>query len=277
MIIQEMVSYANEQIKGTDKELEAVKFLLSERLNMTTSSLYINYLQKIDSKTEKKIKRDIRLYVKKNVPVQYILGYTYFFGLKIAVNRHVLIPRFETEELIEKVLECVDEKTNVRIIDVGTGSGAIALALKKHRPNAFVLGSDISNAALNVAKKNVETLKLDVKFMRSDVLDEAIKENKKFDIIVSNPPYIAKEEPADKIVHKNEPHLALYAADEGLYFYKKILDQAASVLVENGIIIFEIPYHKADSIAEYARKQLPNKTTNVMQDMQHKDRILIIK
>lgn len=277
MIIQELISYANEKIKGTDKELEAIKFMVSERLNMSTSSLYINYLQKLDSRTIKCLKRDIHKYVKKNIPVQYILGYTYFYGLKIDVNPRVLIPRFETEELVEKTLENIALDERISILDVGTGSGAIALAVKKNRPLCRVVASDVSKSALKIAKQNAVNLKLDVDFKQSNLLDWAISENLVFDVIVSNPPYIDIAEPADYIVHKNEPHVALYAADEGLYFYKEIIRKSSLVLSQKGMIIFEIPYHKADEIKEYARKYLSNKKVFVLQDLQHKDRIVIIK
>lgn len=277
MKIQEMISFANMQIQNTDKELEAVKFLMCERLNMSQSTLYINYDQKLEPKVEKKLLKEIKMYIKKNIPIQYILGYTYFFKLKIGVNKHVLIPRFETEELVEKALDYVPTSNSFVIIDVGTGSGAIALALKKNRNNATVVGVDIVKKALNQAKKNAEELKLDVAFEESDVLSWAKNSQRKFDMIISNPPYIDIQNPAEKIVHLNEPHIALYADDKGLKIYKKIIDDSAEVLTEKGIILFEIPYDKADELKEYANQILPTKEVVILKDMQQKDRIMVIK
>lgn len=277
MKIQEMISFANIQLQNTDKELEAIKFLMCERLHMSHSTLYINYDQKIEPKVEKKLLKEIKLFINKNVPIQYILGYTYFFGLKIGVNKHVLIPRFETEELVEKALEYIPLDAQYRIIDVGTGSGAIALAIKSNRTKCSIVGVDIVKKTLKQARKNAHDLNLEVTFQESDVLSWAKDNSKTFDVIISNPPYIDIANPAEEIVHKNEPHIALYAEDKGLKIYKTILDESIDVLSEKGVILFEIPYDKAEDLKAYANQKLPTKEVIILKDMQNKDRIMIIK
>lgn len=277
MKIQEMISFANIQIQNTEKELEAIKFLMCERLNMSQSTLYINYDQKIEPKLEKKLLKEIKLYIKKDVPIQYILGYTYFYGLKIGVNKHVLIPRFETEELVEKALEYIPLEAQFKIIDVGTGSGAIALAIKNNRKNCSIVGVDIVKKTLKQARKNAVDLNLEVSFEESDVLSWAKDNFNTFDVIISNPPYIDIANPADQIVHQNEPHIALYTEDRGLRIYKRILDSSTEVLKEKGMILFEIPYDKAEDLKAYANQKLPTKEVMILKDMQKKDRIMVIK
>lgn len=149
--------------------------------------------------------------------IEYILGYTYFYGLKINVNKNCLIPRDETEELVEYLLNNIT-KEDATVLDFGTGSGCIALAIKKHRPRWNVIGLDVSKEALEIAKENAKQLNLDVKFIESDGF-----ENVDFDIdyVISNPPYIEENDPdVDLKTFKHEPHLALFALDKGLYFYK---------------------------------------------------------
>ena len=164
------------------------------------------------------LKNDIYPRLIKKEPIQYILGYTYFYGLKINVNKSVLIPRNETEELVEWLLNDHHEN-NLIILDVGSGSGCIALAIKKHRPNWKVISVDISNDALEVAKQNANELNLDVKFRNSNMLENVFED---IDIVISNPPYIeGNDEFVDEATNIYEPHLALYADDFGLKFYKE--------------------------------------------------------
>ena len=164
------------------------------------------------------LKNDIYPRLIKKEPIQYILGYTYFYGLKINVNKNVLIPRNETEELVEWLLN-EHHENELTILDVGSGSGCIALAIKKHRPNWKVISVDISNDALEVAKQNAKQLNLDVEFRNSNMLENVFED---IDIVISNPPYIKEnDEFVDEATNIYEPHLALYADDFGLKFYKE--------------------------------------------------------
>lgn len=175
-------------------------------------------------------------------PMQYVLGYTYFCGLKIFVNNNVLIPRPETEELCQLIIENHKE-SSPKILDVCTGSGCIALALKYGIENASVEGVDISEGALDVAKSNSTSSNCDVAFYKYDVLSALPKIEGEYDIIVSNPPYICQfeKEKMSNNVLDNEPHIALFVENENpLVFYIKIADLGCETLRPNGRLFFEI-------------------------------------
>lgn len=175
-------------------------------------------------------------------PIDYILGYTYFYGLKIEVSKDTLIPRPETEELVELILNENQTRSGLKILDIGTGSGCIALALKYNLVNAEVTAIDISSKALEIAKKNSDHLDLNINFIPLDILNEQLWSHlTHYDIIVSNPPYIPQEEKTDMTtsVLDYEPHLALFVENDPLIFYKQILKFAKSHLNPNGQVYFE--------------------------------------
>ncbi|WP_074409388.1 MULTISPECIES: peptide chain release factor N(5)-glutamine methyltransferase [Aquimarina] len=181
--------------------------------------------------------------LEKQEPIQYIIGETYFFGIPFMVNEHVLIPRPETEELVDWILkDQKKEKQSITILDVGTGSGCIAISLAKKIPEAKVYAIDISEKAIQVAKENTRKNQVDVTFIKTDVL-EIEDLFRDFDIIVSNPPYVRELEKKEmkSNVLDNEPQQALFVSDdEPLLFYKKITDLAKRKLRENGSLYFEI-------------------------------------
>jgi len=229
--------------------------------------------------------------LKQHVPLQYIFGHTEFYGLDLKVNEHVLIPRPETEELVEWVIEGTREKgrgagenhlitqsPNHRILDIGTGSGCIAIALKKNIPSAEVYALDISEKALEAAKENAEKNKTEIHFLQGDILEFYRKDaktqsknaeeknlaplrlsgEKKFDIIVSNPPYITEAEKTgmEKNVLEYEPHTALFVPDnDALLFYRAILDFAKDKLSPGGKIYFELNDKYADAVATLAKEK----------------------
>lgn len=207
-------------------------------------------------------------------PVQYIVGNVDFYGNIINVNKNVLIPRFETEELIEKTINLIkkyfDKKVN--IVDLGTGSGCIAITLKKQL-ECNMDAVDISRDALEVARENAKINDVNINFYQGDMLNTL---NKKYDIIISNPPYIAYDEEIMDIVKKNEPHLALYASDNGLYFYHKILKNANNYLNDKSIIAFEIGYTQGLEIVSTAKKYFPQSKILLEKDLQNKDRFVFI-
>lgn len=189
--------------------------------------------------------------LQKHEPIQYIIGKTYFYGLEFLVNSTVLIPRPETEELVDWIIREEKKRETLSILDIGTGSGCIASALKYQIPQAKVCAMDISEAALNTARKNANALKQSVQFIQGDALnDDWQKES--YDIIVSNPPYISADE--KYLMRKNvlnyEPHIALFAAGEALIFYKTISTKALQSLSKGGVLYFEINENKADAVAQ---------------------------
>ena len=207
-------------------------------------------------------------------PVQYITGNVDFYGNNIIVNKNVLIPRFETELLVEKTIKYIKNKFNKRIdiLDIGTGSGAIAITLNK-MVDSDVDGIDISSEALEVARENNKINNTNVNLFISDVFDNV---NKKYDVIISNPPYISKNEEIMDIVKNNEPHIALYADMNGLYFYDKILSECNNYLKEDFIIAFEIGWLEANDIVNLANKYFDNIIVKVEKDYSDKDRFIFI-
>lgn len=210
-----------------------------------------------------------------NEPVQYIVGNVDFYGYIFDVNKNVLIPRRETEELTEKVLKRIQEFTKPVIIDVGTGSGAIAVTLSK-KLDTHVYASDISNDALEVAKKNSFNNEANVSFLQGDMLEPYIKNNIKVDVIVSNPPYIKENEVIEDIVKNNEPHLALYAKNDGLEFYESILKNAKKVLNDKFLIAFEIGESQANDVKDLAKKYLNDVIVEIEKDLSDKDRFVFV-
>ena len=197
--------------------------------------------------------------LKKEIPIQYLLGKTSFFGLNFQVNENVLIPRPETEELVEWILERQKSEVKsqqIRILDIGTGSGCIAISLAKNLPNARVFAIDISEKALDTAKKNAELNTVDITFINQNIL-KTEDLGQQFDIIVSNPPYVRNLEKAEikKNVLDNEPHLALFVEDnDALIFYKKIADLAQKNLSKNGQLFFEINQYLGKQMIDLLEK-----------------------
>ena len=212
--------------------------------------------------------------LEKGKPVQYIIGNTNFYGYNFIVNENVLIPRFETEQLVEKTIYYINKIFNskVNILDIGTGSGCIAITLKKEI-NCNVSAVDISKNALKVAKENAKINNIDINFIESDLFTNVFD---KYDVIISNPPYIAFDEEIMDIVKKNEPHEALYAADNGLFFYKKIIESASNYLNKKSLLAFEIGYTQGEQIKEYASRFFPNSKIIIEKDLNDRDRFVFI-
>jgi release factor glutamine methyltransferase len=209
-------------------------------------------------------------------PVQYIVGDVDFYGNIIKVNKNVLIPRRETEELVEKTIERIKKifpKKEISIIDIGTGSGCIPITIKKFLPNCNVTAIDISQDALKVAVNNAENNKVDINFIHSNLFENV---SGKYNCIISNPPYIKEDEEIMDIVKNNEPHIALYAPNKGLYFYEEIIKNASKYLEERFIIAFEIGETQGREIIEIAKKYFPKSKIVLEKDLQHFDRFIFI-
>lgn len=208
-------------------------------------------------------------------PVQYIVGDVDFYGNIIKVNKNVLIPRRETEELVEKTINYLKELklNNPTILDIGTGSGCIPITLKKQVPSSEIMAVDISESALEVAIENAKNNNVDINFIQSDIFENV---NTKFDCIISNPPYIRYDEPIMDIVKNNEPHTALYADDNGLFFYKEILKNAKKYLNKKFIIAFEIGSEQGEDIIKIATENFPNSKIILEKDLQKFDRFIFV-
>lgn len=210
----------------------------------------------------------------KGEAVQYIIGNACFYGYEFKVNSNTLIPRFETELLVEKSVNYINNffEDRVSILDIGTGSGCIAIVLNK-LVNSMVTAVDISNDALDVAKENNVINNTDVNFIVSDVFSNV---NGKYDVIISNPPYICHDEEIMDIVYDNEPHLALYADMDGLYFYDKILSECRKYLNDKFLIAFEIGYKQGNDIINIINKYFDNVNISLEKDYSDRDRFIFV-
>lgn len=217
--------------------------------------------------------------LKKGRPIQYILKEAYFYNLKFNVNSSTLIPRPETEELVDLIIKDFKQETKnnqiLNILDIGTGSGCIPITLKKHLPQAKVFGIDISEQALEVAKSNAIKNKVEVEFIKLNILSEFTILNSTFSIIVSNPPYVLNSEAQqmDARVLENEPHLALFVEDnDPIIFYKRIIDLCDKYLEEKGWLFFELNPMYAIDVKNYANDRKIFNFTEILNDMSGKQR-----
>ena len=219
--------------------------------------------------------------LKKEVPIQYLLGKTSFYGLEFEVNENVLIPRPETEELVEWIVNensKVQKFKKLKILDIGTGSGCIAISLAKNLPNAEVFGIDVSKKAIETAKRNAINNNVDVTFVFLDILETDVL-TCNFDIIVSNPPYVRnlEKEEIKKNVLEYEPHLALFVEDnDALIFYRKIAELAQKNLLENGQLFFEINQYLGQETKDLLEK-MNFKNVELRKDIYDNDRMISCK
>lgn len=223
-------------------------------------------LGKYNKKNLKKIEKDY--------PIQYIIGYVNFYGLKINVNKNTLIPRFETEYLVEKTLKYIKDLNfnNPKILDLCTGSGAIGLTLKKELPSSNITITDISRKALKVSKKNKKELNLDVKIIKSDLFN---KINDKYDIIISNPPYVMTQEVLPTNVLK-EPKLALYSGEKGLNHIERIFKEINNHINNKYLIAIEINEKSQKDLTKLIKKYFNNINYYFEKDLNNKTRYLFI-
>ncbi|MBI9032792.1 peptide chain release factor N(5)-glutamine methyltransferase [bacterium] len=249
-----------------------IGIIIEEVTGIRRLSLPLHFHKEISSEQISQIRSMIKRRCQ-NEPLQYILGYTEFYGFKFKVRPDVLIPRPETEYLIERIQDNITNPQ--RILDIGTGSGAIAITLKKLFPDAEVLALDISPEALKVAQENAILNNVEITFIQADIYTEEIG---KFDLLVSNPPYVTEEEYAQlpSEVKHFEPIQALVGSESGLFFYRKILELASSILNHPGAIFFEIGEHQAQDIKKIASSHNLNQL-EIIQDLAGKDRIIYVK
>ncbi|OJG46863.1 protein-(glutamine-N5) methyltransferase, release factor-specific [Enterococcus hermanniensis] len=244
------------------------------RKNWDKTQWLIHMRDEISLADEQQIKADVAELLK-NIPPQYLLGYEYFFDHRFKVTEATLIPRPETEELVDL---CLKDNLNKpkKVVDIGTGTGAIAISLKAARPEWQVTAVDISAAALAVAKENAETIGVEIDFKLSDVLS-AITE--KQDIIISNPPYISQAEwhLMDESVRTYEPKTALFAENDGLAIYQKIAQESQALLQPEGMIFLEIGFQQGKAVKELFQKAFPEKCVEVRPDMMGNDRMVIVR
>lgn len=267
--VEELLFFAKKHIHS-----DHAKLLLAELLHKNPLEL-LNYLSyEVDEKTVTLYKKAV-LALENGKPLQYVLGNVNFYGNNFYINENVLIPRFETEELVENVTEYAKKffTEPVDLIDLGCGSGVIGLTLEKKISTNSVDLIDISEKALEVTNINCGKMNSKANLVLSDMFKNI---NKKYDIIVSNPPYIKTTEEIEKIVKDNEPHLALYAGVDGLDCYRKILNDITGHMKERCLIAFEIGMTQGAPLTALIKEKLPNDIVEIKKDLSGKDRMLFI-
>lgn len=259
------------------KEESLARFLLMYMLD-EMREFNENLALELTEEDEQKYFQLINKHIKDDTPLSHLVGFEYFYDRKFKVTSDVLSPRMETEELVYKVIDYIRKNnlTNIKILDLCTGSGIIGITLKKELEefDVKILASDISSRALMVAKENASSLEADISFVESDLFSNI---QDKFDIIVSNPPYIENDD--KKTIKENvlnyDPHLALFADEEGMYFYRNIIEKSRPYLNEKGIMFFEIGYDQKEKIITLGEN---NKfETVVYKDINGRDRIAVLK
>ena len=277
--VKELIKQAESRLDDSNKDVNVAKVLFYHLANKEPHELYLMYDEEVDKDLEKQFLMGMEEYYNGR-PIQYIKGVETFFGRDFKVNENVLIPRYETEELVENILYRIDDYfsgyKNITLCDVGTGSGAIAISLALEEPKLKVYATDISDLALTVAKENANNLKADVEFLAGDMLQPLIEKNLKVDVFVSNPPYIPQEQEIEAVVKDNEPHVALFGGNDGLYFYRKIFEGVNELLNERALLAFEMGFDQRELMEEALQKYFPNDLYEIIKDINGKDRMLFI-
>lgn len=269
MTIEDAIVYGKQFISGTE-----AKILVASVMNYDSLQL-INYLHQVMTEEQETKYKDLIKARKENIPVQYITNSVNFYGLNLYVDENVLIPRFETEELVEHAKELLNKRfINPKVLDLCCGSGAIGLAIKDKVSGSIVTMSDISAKALEVAKINKDNLHMDVELIESDLFNNI---HDKYDCILSNPPYIKTNEEIEDIVRNNEPHIALYGGEDGLDFYERILKEIKNYLNPYFLIGFEIGETQKEAIINIAYKYLDNIDIISYKDLSGRDRMIFIQ
>lgn len=261
-------------LRRQDKEESLAKFLLMYMLDETAEQFSNKLSEELSVEQENRYFDLINKNINEDTPLSHLVGFDYFYDRKFKVTKDVLSPRMETEELIYKVIEYIkkSKKDSFKILDLCTGSGIIAITLKKEIVEKYteIVASDISEKALSIAIENANNNNANITFIKSDLFDNI---SGKFDLIISNPPYISYK---DKITIKDnvlnyDPHLALFAEEDGIYFYRKIIENAVHYLSKDGVIFFEIGYDQKEKILELGKNN--NFITTVYKDINDRDRI----
>ncbi len=272
--IQNIFKRSLKNLYDKDETATIIRTVLMEALNYSTADLILKDQEVVSFETEEQLLKILER-LKQAEPVQYVLGYAWFCGLRFKVNKYVLIPRPETEELVDWIVK-QNKIQSPHILDIGTGSGCIAIALAKQIPEATVVAKDISKDALNTATQNALINNVDVKFLEADILNQHSNEIK-YDVIVSNPPYVlqSESEAMSRHVLEHEPATALFVPDEdALIFYKAIVKYAGIHLKPGGKLFFEINPFKAEEITALL-KSSNFIELSIKKDLQGRDRMVM--
>ncbi|WP_163099555.1 peptide chain release factor N(5)-glutamine methyltransferase [Peribacillus alkalitolerans] len=277
--IYEALNWASSFLKEQNRDENAGELLLRHILSMERSRLFASMQDFIPEEAWTEFEQSVHEHVK-GMPIQYIIGHEEFYGRRFDVNEEVLIPRPETEELVyhtlKKITSIWESQEHLALLDVGTGSGAIGITMKLENPKLEVTVSDIAAPSLEVAKNNANALEAELTFVEGDLLVPFIDKRKRFDIILSNPPYIplGDMEEMSVVVTEHEPHRALFAGEDGLDLYRRFMEQLPSVINVPGLIGFEVGAGQGEAVKSMLQTTFPTAVVSVEFDINGKDRMV---
>lgn len=273
MILADVLADYEKQLDAVGEEPEALSFVYRGLKQWDLTHFVLQLRQEV-SDEDAELLAYVFSQLKNHKPAQYILGYEDFHGLRFQVDERVLIPRPETEELVDLIL-AENSSSELKILDIGTGSGAISVSLKKSCPSWQVTASDLSADALVLAKENAKLNQADINFVQSDVFENI---SGSFDIIVSNPPYISENDKNEVGINvlASEPKMALFADEEGLAIYRQIIEDADKYLTPKGKLYFEIGYKQGRDLKKLLSLHFPDKRVRVLKDQFGQDRMVVI-
>lgn len=277
--IFEALHWASSYLTDAGRDRNAAEILLADQLKMERSKLLASFHDAMPENDFLQFKKSVEMH-QSGVPIQYITGKEWFYGREFLVNEHVLIPRPETEEVVEAVLseahQVFPEKECLETVDVGTGSGAISVTLALESKRFSVTATDISEEALRTAENNAKRLGAKVDFICGDLLQPLMMQSKKADVIVSNPPYISEEEmrTLSDVVRLHEPVGALTDGADGLRFYYRLMKELPEVIADKALIVFEIGWTQGNAVRDMFQQFFPKAEVQVKKDLNGKDRIV---
>ncbi|NKE04581.1 peptide chain release factor N(5)-glutamine methyltransferase [Bacillus selenatarsenatis] len=279
MKIFEALNWASSFLKEHKREEFAGELLLRHYSRLSRTTMLMNMREELDGEVWIEFQSAVKRHAA-GEPIQYIIGSEEFYGRRFQVNEHVLIPRPETEELVHGTLQRMDklfpDRDSIDLVDVGTGSGAISVTLKLEKPVLKVTAVDLSKDAIEVASKNASQLGADIEFLHGDLLQPLILQRKKVDVIISNPPYIpvSDQEWMSDIVTEHEPHMALFAGEDGLDLYRRFMEELPLVLKEKALVSFEIGAGQGEAVRRLLENTFPQAKVEVVFDINGKDRMV---
>ncbi len=277
---KEAVNEARKLFVNSDISSDVALLYLSELSELERAQLYLNYEDMMPTAVYEQYLDGIKR-ILNDEPMEYVLGNSWFYGYRFMVNENVLIPRPETEELVAQVLMEIDEHFEdyheIHAVDIGTGSGAIAISVAKEESKVKMIATDISDKAIEVARANANSLDVNVEFLIGNMLQPLIDNQKKVDLLLCNPPYIPQEEELENSVKDYEPHVALFGGEDGLKFYREVLENADKVLNEKAVLAFEIGYDQKEKLLSLVAEMMPACSAEVLKDINNKNRMLIVR
>ena len=278
MIFRKAVKEYERKCAAAGVPEETVMAYLVEIANQERCNLYMHYDEEMPAELEARFHAGMKRILNQE-PMAHVLGYSWFYGYKFAVDGDVLIPRPETEELCARILAGIDRffpEGKVHCVDIGTGSGAIAVTIACEEPRVVMDATDISEEALEKAKGNAETNGAKISFFAGDMVKPLIEAGRKYDVLICNPPYIPADEEMERSVVDFEPHVALFGGSDGLRFYREIFRDCRQVLREKAFMAFEMGWNQREAMSALVKELLPEAQFEIRKDMNGKDRMLFV-